>query len=281
MQSRLIGKTYILEELFNSNVLNTFEHIRKQVQDFSVDTINEYNYLNPEFDDYYYALAIERLFVDILFNEKYTLDYIKFLDRAKSIYEFEENLVFDGFIRGKKYNKSVKIIAIPPLLRYFDMTTRLHEFSHYLNYKKCPKLHYDFLNTEVHSIFMEHIVHDFCVNNDFFVTQDNTWYYHFDQMLSNLYTSQLDFETLIKENQINASYEDFLKKVLYYFGYIYANKLYSIYLDDGKKFLKRYLGIYFGSSLEDVLEYYGVNMQKYDTVEPTLKLIKDVKENMR
>ena len=68
-------------------------------------------------------------------------------------------------------------------------------------------------------------------------------------------------------------------KVLYYYGYVYANKLYELYLNDEKKFLKRYMGIYHGDCLESICNYYDIDIEKYDTLEPTIKRIRSVKED--
>jgi hypothetical protein len=71
---------------------------------------------------------------------------------------------------------------------------------------------------------------------------------------------------------------ELIEMLLYYYGYIYSNRLYEFYLDDEKKFLKRYMGIYNGQCLDELLEYYGINMYEHDNIEPTLKLIKELKK---
>ncbi len=280
MQSRYIGKSYFLEDIFNKKTLSGFENVRQQANEVSYDDLINNEHLNPFFKDLYYAFAIERGFVDSFFDEKFSLDYEKFLQRAQSIYDFDE-VDYAGFIRGKAYNQSVKIIAIPPLYTHFDMNTRMHEFSHYINYKKCPKLYYNYLISEVHTIFIEHMVNDFCFQNNLLVNKDTDWYYKLDGIIRYLYLFDYSFEDIINEKTLPTSYTEFIQRIIYYYGYIYANKLYELYLSEGKKFLKRYMGIYHGNALDDLLDYYGINMQNSDTIEPTLQLIKYVKTEKR
>ena len=280
MQSRFIGRRYLIDRLFNPVVMENLEFLREQALDVNPDNLVQYEDYNPEILEPKEALWVERLFVDDIYNERFTLDYIKFRRTAVSIYDTDSYVDYSGYVRGIKHKKRVYEVAIPPIYQYLDLLTRMHEFSHYLNYKKCPKMFYDYLKTEVHSIFMEQLFHDYCLKKNYLTDEDNvTWYYHLNSIIGYLQITDYDYKSVITENRIGTSYDTFIMKVLYYYGYVYANKLYELYLNDEKKFLKRYMGIYHGDCLESICNYYDIDIEKYDTLEPTIKRIRSVKED--
>ena len=284
MQSREIGKYIYPEDIFNKDVLNNLEHVRKESS-----TLDEEYYFNDLlFKDVLkeplFAKGVSLYFVNQLFNGKYTLQYRKFYDRSETLDEQTMNdLNIDGFVIGELHRKRVSQIALPEGNTFNELTVYLHEFSHYLNFKECPKMHYDNILTEVHSIFIQHLFKDFCERNDLFrECGDLNYIYHYNCAMSYLYRPDINLKDFIPgKEELKIPYDVYMELIemfLYYYGYIYSNRLYEFYLDDEKKFLKRYMGIYNGQSLDELLEYYGINMYEHKNIEPTLKLIKELKK---
>ena len=125
---------------------------------------------------------------------------------------------------------------------------------------------------EIIPILNQHLFTEFCRDKDFFKEcGDLNYLYHYDNIIRFLRMSDESF----------LNYEDgkdmvsvLYKNLLYYYGYIYANKLFEGYLDDKNKFLKKFRALYNGAKLEDFLKYYGADLRYESAIEPTMKILK-------
>ena len=283
MLSRSIGRFFDFDELFDDAVLINMEKIRNACDDFDA-TNYEKNIINNDIlKNSDYALRITKQFINDFLNNKYNLAYEAFL--KKSLLTDLNDECFDdadGFVIPLPYKKRIIKVGLPEPTTFNNISVYPHEFGHYLNFKYAAKMHDDYLYREIPSILLQTMFVDYChVNNYFKECGDLFTHYHTECIARYLYLPEdsfldMDF-SLDDESKETMDSDYFYEIALYYFGYIYTNRLYELYLEDRNKFKKKLTGLFFGDKLEHMLDYYNINMKDEKTVDTTLKLIKNYK----
>ena len=228
-----------------------------------------------------------------------TMDYNDFLRRATYGEELEDHRV-----SCVTHNQIIKFVGVSKLVNFENALTHIHEFTHYYFYRKNPKMFYyahfyEFMS--IYSTFLASYLYD-CEHG--FNLREGMEAYHTsvreaqdfvlptvvdcieqeddgetvlsvdipEEFIDNV--SKNGIESILKDRVIILD-PDNLEDYTYRLSHIAAYKMLQYYKDDPKVATKLMRSVFCGGNyLEDVLAYYGIDVHKYGTYEPTIQRIR-------
>ena len=282
MLSRDYADYFDDNELFNNKALSNLESIRLEGTSIDFDFYEENIFEKDVVKDSNHALNVSREFIDKFFDGKFNFHYNSFLKRASNTApddtEFEDA---DGFVMPVPGFKRIKRVGVPEATTFNNISVYAHEFGHYLHIREAIKMFDDYLLREVPSILLQNLFVDFCIKHDYFKEcGDLMFIYTYESVARYLYCedSFADLYNMsVEDALIKTDFDSLLYTCIYYYGYIYANRLCELYYDDEKRMQRKIASIFNGAKLTDLLNYYNINMADEATADATLKLIKRIK----